>query len=121
MAKAVLQRRREAAEQPAAPAADQEKLVPIPTPDTLTKAPPFQFTLADLMIATTAMACLMSLASLVPGENRFSIFAGISGLGVFLGLIVISLSDEVHRLVRLAWIMLFVMYLFSSLGAIFLR
>ncbi|MBN2579724.1 MAG: hypothetical protein JXB10_12110 [Pirellulales bacterium] len=116
-----LQRRRETAERSADGAESPAKRRRLPLPDSTPERRPFQFSLADLMITMTAMACLMSLASLVPGENKFSYFAGISGIGVFVGLIVISVVEEVHRVVRLVWAMLFLMYIFSSLAAIFWR
>jgi hypothetical protein len=116
---AVLQRRREAANGSPVDLAAWKAADRTPAPPPVPAAPPFQFTLADLMLTVTAMACLMSLTTLLPGGSKLSYIAGISGACVFLGLIVFSLSESVHRVVRLMWIMLFIIYIFSSLAAIF--
>jgi len=78
---------------------------------------PFQYTLADMFVLTTAVAVFMSILSL------FSLptIAGASGLGALFSLILLIFWPPGQPLLRLGWWVLFGLYLLACIGAIIFK
>ena len=78
---------------------------------------PFQYTLADMFMLTTAVAVFMSIMSLFPLHT----IAGVSGLGALFSLILVIFWPPSQPLLRLGWWVLFVLYLLACIGAIIFK
>jgi hypothetical protein len=78
---------------------------------------PFQYTLADMFVLTTAVAVFMSILSL------FSLptIAGASGLGALFSLILLIFWPPGQPLLRIGWWVLFALYLLACIGAIIFK
>ena len=109
---------------PLAPSPPAKEIIPQVPPDINSPSPydpppkiPFQYSLADMFVLTTAVAVLMSILSL------FSLptIAGASGLGALFSLILLIFWPPGQPLLRLGWWVLFALYLLACIGAIIFK
>ena len=92
-------------------------------PDDAAASPPlderrFQFSLAELLGLTAGTALLLSLIFSLPGGRNAKIFAGIMGLLVLGGQIVIEGFAIRRPIIRLAWWAALAVYLAACVGAL---
>ena len=87
--------------------------IPPPPPPKI----PFQYSLADMFVLTTAVAVFMSIMSLFPLHT----IAGVSGLGALFSLILLIFWPPEQPLLRLGWWVLFALYLLACIGAIIFK
>jgi hypothetical protein len=83
--------------------------------------PPWRYSAVDLFLMVSALAFLMSLTTLLPGESKLGNAAGILGICTFLCLPWLALSDNRHPLFILMWWLMFAMYLLTSVAVLVMR
>jgi hypothetical protein len=79
---------------------------------------PLKYSIVPLFLLVSAFAFLMSLCTLLPGQNKLIYAAGISGLCTLLGLLGFAMNENRHPLFVLLWWVMFVTYLLTSFGAV---
>jgi hypothetical protein len=77
----------------------------------------FQFSLAELMGVITAAAISLSIVCSLPGGGSLQIGVGVTGIGLFVGLIVLDYLRPARRIIYVLWWTLFVSYLVVGLLA----
>ena len=81
--------------------------------------PPFQFSLGGLMALFVAAALYMGLLSLFNSSR--DIQAGVMGIGVLVGIVVLALIKPTQPIIHLAWWAMLILYLAACLLAIISR
>ncbi len=64
---------------------------------------PFQFSLADLLTLVTAVAVFCGIGKMLAGRGDAVAFAGVLGLAVLIGMIVVRAIGVTRPIVRLGW------------------
>ena len=95
------------------PVADQQPPEPEPEEDNR-----FQFTLAELLLFMAAASIFLSILGLLPGGYTSANFALLTGLGVLLSLVVLTVLKPSRAIVRLGWWAMVVVYALACVVAI---
>jgi hypothetical protein len=80
------------------------------------KTAPFQFTLADLFILTTAIALIVGIVSLFAWHWQYA--AGLAGVGAFISVVVLTTYEPENTTVRAACWTTLVFYVLACMAAI---
>ena len=78
----------------------------------------FQFTLAELLMLTAVVALFLSTVGLFPGGYAIKNFAGVAGVGVLLGMVVLALMQDVRPIIRVAWWVMLGLYALACVAAV---
>jgi hypothetical protein len=70
----------------------------------------FQFTLAEMLLAVAAASLFLSILGLLPGGYTAANFAGLTGGGVLLSLLVLTLLQPARPIIELCWWAMLVVY-----------
>jgi hypothetical protein len=112
---------------PLAPSPPTKEIIPQVPPNINSPSPydpppkiPFQYSLADMFVLTTAVAVFMSIMSTI---SLFSLptIAGACGLGALFSLILLIFWPPGQPLLRIGWWVLFALYLLACIGALIFK
>jgi hypothetical protein len=78
----------------------------------------FQFTLAEMLLAVPVASLFLSILGLLPGGYTAANFAGLTGGGVLLSLLVLTLLRPTRPIIELCWWAMLVVYAVACVVAI---
>ncbi|MFZ5828612.1 MAG: hypothetical protein ACOY3P_00920, partial [Planctomycetota bacterium] len=78
----------------------------------------FQFTIRDLLGVMTGLSIFMSMVMLVPGGTATEIVAGVVGMMVLVGMIVLEVVGDPPKSLKVGWWIGLTLYLIICLAAI---
>jgi len=103
------------------PADDDEAWIPGVTDRPPKDRPPperFQFFLAEMLVLTAAAVLFMGVVSLVAGGQSVERFAGVAGLGILVGMVVLILLPSVRPIIQVGWWVMLGLYLLACAAAV---